>query len=112
MQVHFISCFEEQIYTTCIFLTYSRFLLDAPESEIGDPISLCFLTELAYWFYLDEYAEEDDKLNNLKFDPFAQQLLNVRTIPLIASNSLHMITESEHAFQSFYQQNSFHLPYS
>ncbi|KAK8396039.1 hypothetical protein O3P69_005255 [Scylla paramamosain] len=54
----------------------SRFLLDAPESELGDPISLCFLTELAYWFYLDEYAEEDDSLNNIKFDPFAQQLLN------------------------------------
>ncbi|MPC55375.1 m7GpppN-mRNA hydrolase [Portunus trituberculatus] len=53
-----------------------RFLLDAPESELGDPISLCFLTELAYWFYLDEYAEEDDSLNNIKFDPFAQQLLN------------------------------------
>ncbi|XP_045612052.1 m7GpppN-mRNA hydrolase [Procambarus clarkii] len=54
----------------------SRFLLDAPDSELGNPISLCFLTELAYWFYLDEYAEEDDSLNNLKFDPFAQQLLN------------------------------------
>ncbi|KAK3879651.1 hypothetical protein Pcinc_015804 [Petrolisthes cinctipes] len=54
----------------------SRFLLDAPESEIGNPIYLCFLTELAYWFYLDEYAEEDEKLNNLKFDAFAQQLLN------------------------------------
>lgn len=61
-----------------MFIFNSRFLLDAPESELGDPISLCFLTELAYWFYLDEYAEEDDSLNNLKFDPFAQQLLNVR----------------------------------
>lgn len=54
----------------------SRFLLDAPESEVGNPISLCFLTELAYWFYLDEYAEKDEKLNNLKFDSFALQILN------------------------------------
>ncbi|KAK7070145.1 mRNA-decapping enzyme subunit 2 [Halocaridina rubra] len=54
----------------------SRFILDAPDSELGDPIPLCFLMELAYWFYLDEYVEEDDSLNNIKFDPFAQQLLN------------------------------------
>lgn len=54
----------------------SRFLLDAPDSELGDRITLCFLMELAYWFYLDEYVEEDDSLNNIKFDPFAQQLLH------------------------------------
>lgn len=70
-----------------LFFVHSRFLLDAPESEIGNPIYLCFLTELAYWFYLDEYAEEDEKLNNLKFDAFAQQLLNVRTTKYIISCS-------------------------
>lgn len=71
-------------------LLNSRFLLDAPESELGNSISLCFLTELAYWFYLDEYAEEDDSLNNIKFDPFAQQLLNVShlLVSTVASISL------------------------
>ncbi|XP_068203892.1 m7GpppN-mRNA hydrolase-like [Palaemon carinicauda] len=54
----------------------SRFLLDASDSELGDPITLCFITELAYWFYLDEYVEEDDNLNTIKFEPFAQQLIN------------------------------------
>ncbi|KAL7632816.1 UNVERIFIED_CONTAM: hypothetical protein RMT77_016882 [Armadillidium vulgare] len=53
----------------------SRFLLDAPDQELKDPISLCFLTELAYWFYLDEYVEEDDSLNTIKFDSFALRLL-------------------------------------
>ncbi|KAG0728493.1 m7GpppN-mRNA hydrolase [Chionoecetes opilio] len=70
----------------------SRFLLDAPESELGDPISLCFLTELAYWFYLDEYAEEDDSLNNIKFDPFAQQLLNLLHCNTLARQLLHCNT--------------------
>ncbi|XP_047501502.1 m7GpppN-mRNA hydrolase-like isoform X1 [Penaeus chinensis] len=54
----------------------SRFIYDAPESEVKKPISLCFLMEMAYWFYLDEYVEEDDSLNNIKFDLFAQQLLS------------------------------------
>ncbi|CAL4101019.1 unnamed protein product, partial [Meganyctiphanes norvegica] len=54
----------------------SRFLLDAPDSKLHDPVYLCFLVELAYWFYLDEYVEEDEALNNIKFDPFAVQLLN------------------------------------
>ncbi|XP_076066683.1 decapping mRNA 2 [Oratosquilla oratoria] len=53
----------------------SRFLLDAPDSDLENTISLAFLTELAYWFYLDQYVEEDDNLNNVKFDHFAQQLL-------------------------------------
>ena len=45
-----------------------------------EPISVCFLTELSYWFYLDEYVEEDDSLNNIKFEPFALQLLSVSFI--------------------------------
>lgn len=77
-----------QTVTDYSFLN-SRFLLDAPESEVGNPISLCFLTELAYWFYLDEYAETDEKLNNLKFDSFALQILNVSM-----SVILHVINSS------------------
>ncbi|RXG62331.1 hypothetical protein Avbf_12222 [Armadillidium vulgare] len=56
----------------------SRFLLDAPDQELKDPISLCFLTELAYWFYLDEYVEEDDSLNTIKFVSFALRFTSTR----------------------------------
>ncbi|KAB7502945.1 m7GpppN-mRNA hydrolase [Armadillidium nasatum] len=31
--------------------------------------------KLAYWFYLDEYVEEDDSLNTIKFVSFALRLL-------------------------------------
>ncbi|GFR32936.1 m7GpppN-mRNA hydrolase [Trichonephila clavata] len=40
----------------------SRFIINVPEEERVDLIRLCFQIELAHWFYLDFYCEEDTKL--------------------------------------------------
>nr|ACO14725.1 mRNA-decapping enzyme 2 [Caligus clemensi] len=39
----------------------SRFIINVPESQRKDIIRICFQLELAYWFYLDFYVE-----NNLR----------------------------------------------
>ncbi|KAG8177383.1 hypothetical protein JTE90_015937 [Oedothorax gibbosus] len=40
----------------------SRFIINVPEEERVDLIRLCFQIELAHWFYLDFYCEENPKL--------------------------------------------------
>ncbi|XP_042909269.2 m7GpppN-mRNA hydrolase, partial [Parasteatoda tepidariorum] len=45
--------------TVCL---YSRFIINVPEEERVDLIRLCFQIELAHWFYLDFYCEENPKL--------------------------------------------------
>lgn len=40
----------------------SRFIINVPEEERVDLIRVCFQIELAHWFYLDFYCEEDPKL--------------------------------------------------
>ncbi|KAF8794300.1 m7GpppN-mRNA hydrolase like protein [Argiope bruennichi] len=48
----------------------SRFIINVPEEERVDLIRLCFQIELAHWFYLDFYCEEDSKLPKVALKDF------------------------------------------
>lgn len=48
----------------------SRFIINVPEEERGDLIRVCFQIELAHWFYLDFYCEEDAKLPKCSLKDF------------------------------------------
>ncbi|GFY63423.1 m7GpppN-mRNA hydrolase [Trichonephila inaurata madagascariensis] len=48
----------------------SRFIINVPEEERVDLIRLCFQIELAHWFYLDFYCEEDTKLPKIALKDF------------------------------------------
>ncbi|GBM64761.1 m7GpppN-mRNA hydrolase [Araneus ventricosus] len=48
----------------------SRFIINVPEEERVDLIRLCFQIELAHWFYLDFYCEEDTKLPKVALKDF------------------------------------------
>ncbi|GFT82764.1 m7GpppN-mRNA hydrolase [Nephila pilipes] len=48
----------------------SRFVINVPEEERVDLIRLCFQIELAHWFYLDFYCEEDSKLPKITLNAF------------------------------------------
>eukprot|EP00096_Caligus_rogercresseyi_P004418 TRINITY_DN18674_c0_g1_i1.p1 TRINITY_DN18674_c0_g1~~TRINITY_DN18674_c0_g1_i1.p1 ORF type:complete len:337 (-),score=65.42 TRINITY_DN18674_c0_g1_i1:79-1089(-) len=41
----------------------SRFIINVPESQRKDIIRICFQLELAYWFYLDFYVENNGSHN-------------------------------------------------
>ncbi|GIY75467.1 m7GpppN-mRNA hydrolase [Caerostris darwini] len=48
----------------------SRFIINIPEEERSDLVRLCFQIELAHWFYLDRYCEEDSKLERVPLNDF------------------------------------------
>lgn len=50
----------------------SRFLLNIPATEKHDMIRLCFQIELAHWFYLDFYRQEQPSLPDCKVREFAK----------------------------------------
>ena len=53
-------------------LTFSRFLINIPVEEKEDMVRLCFQIELAHWFYLDFYRQEDPQLPGYGLQQFME----------------------------------------
>lgn len=49
----------------------SRFIINVPEAAKQTHIRICFQIELAYWYYLDFYVNNDSKLKSCSFNDFA-----------------------------------------
>lgn len=49
----------------------SRFIINVPEAAKQTHIRICFQIELAYWYYLDFYVNNDNKLKSCSFNDFA-----------------------------------------
>ena len=52
----------------------SRFIINVPDEERLNPIRVCFQLELAHWFYLDFYCEEDASLEPCSMRDFATHM--------------------------------------
>eukprot|EP00794_Sanderia_malayensis_P009904 gene9904-10917_t len=50
----------------------SRFLINIPEEERKDLVRMCFQVELAHWFYLDFYRQEDPSLPGCGLQKFME----------------------------------------
>ncbi|XP_054714289.1 m7GpppN-mRNA hydrolase-like [Uloborus diversus] len=59
----------------------SRFIINVPEEERVDLIRVCFQIELAHWFYLDFYCEEDGRLPKCALKDFIRII--IRHIPFL-----------------------------
>ena len=56
-----------------MILLHSRFLINIPEEERQDLIRIFFQVELAHWFYLDFYCEENQELKPVGIKDFSKQ---------------------------------------
>lgn len=64
------------------FFFFSRFIINIPEEERKDHIRICFQIELAHWFYLDFYCNEDNpKLKSCGMKEFTLHIF--RHIPYL-----------------------------
>lgn len=60
-----------------IILCFSRFIINIPEEERQDLIRIFFQIELAHWFYLDFYCEENADLKQCGIKEFSgKNILN------------------------------------
>lgn len=50
----------------------SRFIINIPQEERKDVIRVCFHIELAHWFYIDYYCNEDATLPKCQYKEFAR----------------------------------------
>ena len=51
-----------------------RFIINIPEEERTNHVRIFFQIELAYWFYLDFYCQEDATLKPLGMREFSRQV--------------------------------------
>lgn len=61
--------YYRKCYNTLEYLnesSYSRFIINVPEEERKDLVRICFQIELAHWFYLDFYCEEENIKGKMK----------------------------------------------
>lgn len=62
----------------------SRFIINVPVEERSNLVRICFQIELAHWFYLDFYCEQNkDKLTPCGIKQFALHLFQVSDFWLI-----------------------------
>ncbi|CAF3799329.1 unnamed protein product [Rotaria magnacalcarata] len=52
----------------------SRFIINIPAEQREDLVRVLFAVELAHWFYIDFYCEDDDDLYVCNIKEFAQQI--------------------------------------
>ena len=52
---------------------FSRFIINIPEEERQDLIRIFFQIELAHWFYLDFYCQENPELKAIGIKDFSAQ---------------------------------------
>jgi len=65
----------------------SRFLINIPVEEKEDMIRLCFQIELAHWFYLDFYRQEDPQLPGYGLQQFMEIML--REFTFLNKDGMH-----------------------
>ncbi|CAF1168766.1 unnamed protein product [Rotaria sordida] len=54
----------------------SRFIINIPAEQRDDLVRVLFAVELAHWFYIDFYCEDDDDLYVCNIREFAQQIFH------------------------------------
>lgn len=56
---------------------FRRFIINVPETAKQNLIRICFQIELAYWYYLDFYVNNERKLKSCGFKEFAAHVFQV-----------------------------------
>lgn len=56
-----------------MFFFCSRFIINIPSDQRDDPVRILFVIELAHWFYMDFYCEDDHDLYKCNIKEFAEQ---------------------------------------
>lgn len=81
---------------SCI-ITYRfrrRFIINVPESAKQNLIRICFQIELAHWFYLDFYVNNETKLRSCTIKEFAAHVFQVSSLSNLFLFSLRHIKMS------------------
>jgi mRNA-decapping enzyme subunit 2 len=55
------------------FFIFSRFIINIPSEQREDLVRVLFAVELAHWFYIDFFCEDDDNLHICNIKEFALQ---------------------------------------
>ncbi len=55
------------------FILSSRFIINIPAEQRDDLVRVLFAVELAHWYYIDYYCEDDNDLYICNIKEFAQQ---------------------------------------
>ncbi|UJR15093.1 hypothetical protein I4U23_002060 [Adineta vaga] len=65
---------QQQIPVKVLDDLCSRFIINIPAEQRDDLVRVLFAVELAHWFYIDFYCEDDDDLRICNIKDFAQQI--------------------------------------
>ncbi|CAF2962071.1 unnamed protein product [Rotaria sp. Silwood2] len=65
---------QQQIPAKVLDDLCSRFIINIPAEQRDDLVRVLFAVELAHWFYIDFYCEDDDDLYICNIREFAQQI--------------------------------------
>ena len=72
-------CTRHTFAVHCLSLSLpSRFIINIPAEQREDLVRLLFAVELAHWFFIDFYCEDDTDLHKCHIKDFAQQSKSAR----------------------------------
>ncbi len=62
----------------CFVFIFSRFIINIPSEQRVDLVRILFAVELAHWYYIDFYCEDDNELHTCGIKDFAHQSKVIR----------------------------------
>ena len=95
---------DTNIHVLCMF-DFSRFIINIPEEERQDLIRVFFQIELAHWFYLDFYCQENPELKARGIKDFSSQSMYIQVCVQLLLSTWCSYRLQQHYIMTCYETN-------